>query len=323
MFKKILIPLDRSLLAERVFSQLHWLAPVDTTEILLVSVVEPWNYYGSVEYIPPDWVASFHAQVLKYLEGQRAQLRQLGYTVSIQISEGDSAEVILELAKEESIDLIAMSTHGRSGFIYWALGSVAERVIQGTTVPVFLVREHTPVSVGQGMRILVPLDGSELAEQALPQAQEIAMGTGATILLLRVLETPTEEDMSMPFESKAAMIEMMAQWQAEAELYLDVVAKKVRTCGQGVETRVVSGEPDKMINDVATHESINLIVMNTHGRSGFSRWVYGSTANKVLRTVNCPLILVRATRPKKGDILKIESIPSTLFDQPVNYSSSG
>jgi nucleotide-binding universal stress UspA family protein len=101
--------------------------------------------------------------------------------------------------------------------------------------------------------------------------------------------------MGLIFDSEAAATEVMAQWRDEAEEYLKEVAQRLRAAGMVVETRTVQGQPDRMICDVANYESIDLIVMSTHGRSGIDRWVYGSTANKVLRMANCPLLLVRAT----------------------------
>jgi nucleotide-binding universal stress UspA family protein len=328
MFRKILVPLDRSSLAERVLEHLRWLAPAETTELALVSVVEPAHYYpyiyGSGTDTQPERTQA-RQYVQRYLDGHSARLRKFGYTVSTHVFEGDPAEKILSLANEWRVDLIAMSTHGRSGFTRWALGSVAERIIQGATVPVFLVREHIPVpAAGQERRILVPLDGSELAAQALSYALEVAKSIGASLLLLRVMDLQIGEDLGLYFEDAVAVAETMAKWRDEANTYLEEVAQRVRSSGLVVETRVLVGVPDKVIWEVATDESINLIVMSTHGRSGFRRWVYGSTANKVLRTVSCPLVLVRAVQAKRSEpLLQPEEALNTLSIQTSNSSPSG
>lgn len=316
MFRRILIPLDRSSLAECVLEHIGWLAPAQTTELALVSVVEPSHYYpytygGGVDTRPARIQARHYVQ--RYLEGRRARLSKQDYRVTVQVLEGDPAEEILGWAKEWQPDLIAMSTHGRSGFTRWALGSVAEHVIQGATVPIFLVREQTPLPIGQERCILLPLDGSAAAEEALVTAQEAAQSMGATLLLLHVLDTQAAEDLGLYVAHTADVAETIAQWRVEAESYLEEVASKVRASGLGVGTRVIGGEPGKVICEIAANENIHLIVMSTHGRSGLARWIYGSTANKVLHTVNCPLLLVRATGAKRSVPLFQPEVQSTPY----------
>lgn len=303
MFRRILVPLDRSSLAERVLEHVRWLAPAKTTELTLVSVVEPSHYYpytysGGIDTRPERVQA--HEYFQRYLEAQRARLSKQGYRVTVQVLEGDPAKEILAWAKEWQPSLIAMSTHGRSGFTRWALGSVAEHVIQGASVPIFLVREQTPIPIGQERCILLPLDGSEAAEEAILTAQEAAQNIDASLLLLHVLDAQDIEDLGIYFgNNAAALAETIAHWQVEAESYLAEVASRLRTTGLVVGTRVIAGEPGKVICESAANENIHLIVMSTHGRSGLGRWVYGSTANKVLHTVTCPLILVRAMGAKR------------------------
>jgi nucleotide-binding universal stress UspA family protein len=281
----------------------RWLAPAKTTELALVSVVEPSHYYpytysGGVDTRPERVQA--HQYFQRYLEAHRARLSKQGYRVTVQVLEGDPAEEILAWAKEWRPSLIAMSTHGRSGFTRWALGSVAEHVIQGASVPIFLVREQTPLPTGEEQCILVPLDGSAVAAEALLTAQEAARNIGATLLLLHVLDIQDTEDLGLYFENAAAVAETIAHWRTEAESYLEEVASRLRTSGLVVRTRVIAGEPGKVICEIAANENIHLIVMSTRGRSGLGRWVYGSTANKVLHTVACPLILVRAMGAKRS-----------------------
>jgi nucleotide-binding universal stress UspA family protein len=290
MFQKILIPLDGSPLAERAITHLQWLAPPATTALVLVSVLEPWRYsFGAIDFTTPNLVTFIHTSTQEYMDRQRTQLQEAGYQVSVQIVDGDPAQEILDVARKTGADLIAMSTHGRSGFVRWALGSVAERVIQGATLPIFLVREHTMPPVRPLRRLLVPLDGSALAEWALPQAQALAQESGASLLLLQVIQALDEGSRRILFESEAAAEATIAHWRAEAEAYLQGVLAR----GVAVEVRALVGDPDKTICDTVAQENIDLIVMSTHGRSGLNRWVYGSVANKVLRGASCPLLLVR------------------------------
>ncbi|MCC6454825.1 MAG: universal stress protein [Caldilineaceae bacterium] len=297
MSRKILIPLDQSELAEHVLTYVPWLVPPDKTgaEIFLLSVIEPWRYYfGEVDYNPPELVESLRRATLEYLEGEAAKLRDAGYAVSIQVAGGDAAEIILEVAKAFDISLIAMSTHGRSGMARWAMGSVAERVVQGATMPIFLVRESTTMLEREPLRLLVPLDGSELAELALPKAREAAKNRGAEILLLHVLEKPIEDSMRLLLDSREELNAMVEDWQVDVQTYLESVAEGLRAEGIQVAMRIAWGRPSEIIEQTVEAEQIDLIVMSTHGRTGLSRWVFGSIASKVLHTSTCPLLLVRA-----------------------------
>lgn len=292
---RILIPLDCSASAERVLAYLHWVAPPASAELILVGVVEAWRYsYGMPDYRLADMLTSVRGSTQEYLEYQVAQLGEEGYAVSYKVAEGDPAEVILEYAKELNVEMIAMTTHGRSGFVRWALGSVAERVLHAAPVPVFLVRDFSPQPVKQTLRILVPLDGSKLSEQALQCAVDVAQRCHAEILLLHVLNVPTSMGLQFFLESQEEVDELVEQWWHDAEEYLLATAQVVRSQGIDVKTQLVHGEPEKVIDEVASQVQAGIIAMSTHGRTGLQRWVYGSIASKVLRTVECPLLLVRA-----------------------------
>lgn len=311
MATKILIPLDGSSLAERALSQVRWLWQPETTEVILLRVVEPWNYYyGAEVYNPPEVVASLCNSARAYLQAQAEGLKSEGYATSTEVLGGNAEEAILELALSENVDFIVMSTHGRSGFVRWALGSVAERVIQGATMPILLVREPVPVPVNRPARLLVPLDGSELSELALPKAEEIAKSQGAEILLLHVVDTPVKEQMHLLVESVETLAAIVETWETDVRAYLDSLAQRVRADGIKVATQVEHGDPSKVIGRVAAEDQIDLVVMSTHGRTGFSRWFYGSVANKVLRGVNCPLLLVRATPAEVGESLDMSEVVS-------------
>jgi nucleotide-binding universal stress UspA family protein len=294
MFRKVLIPLDGSSLAERTLNQMQRLLSPATTEVVLVSVVEPWRYsVVDREFPSPDLLTQIHLDAEHYLESQCVRLQQAGYQVSTRVHVGDPAQVILDVCQETGADLIAMSTHGRSGFVRWALGSVAERVIQGATTPLLLVREATPLPDHAVQRILVPLDGSLLAEQALPHAERLAKTFAASITLLQVTQRLDEGSQRILFESEAEAERVLAEWRAKSIGYLERVAQPLQASGLNVEVAACFGDPDKAICEYADGHGIDLIVMSTHGRSGLSRWLYGSVTNKVLRGTNRLLLLVR------------------------------
>lgn len=300
-YRKIVIPLDGSLLAEQVFAYVQQLTSPATTELVLVTILEPWRfipYPGEPRALPP--VDPMRTSAETYLACQYEQWQSLGYQVYIYLGEGDAAHEILGVAESSGADLIAMTTHGRSGFERWTLGSVAERVIQGAKLPILLVREATQVRSNQLQRLLIPLDGSTWAEGALPQAQALAQATGAQILLLQVIQSLDEGSQQILFEDKAVANTVYKDWRAHAEEYLSQVAQRLQIANVSSDYRVLWGDPDKVICKAVTDENIDLLVMSTHGRSGLSRWFYGSVANKVLRNAPCPLLLIRSIQSSTG-----------------------
>jgi len=293
-YRKILLPLDGSPLAAQVLTQLPWLATPGATALILVSAIEDWRYaMPSQEYVMHDLLAGLWQSAAQYLHEVGQQFHQLGYTVSTHLADGQPAQVILEAAKTEGADLIALCTHGRSGLARWALGSVAERVLQGATVPIFLVRAGAPVTTQKLQRILLPLDGSAIAEAALPQAQALARANDAQIILLHVIQRLDERSRSLLFRNEEAAQAFFAEWRGGTERYLELIIARLAKVGVHAESHVVVATPAQAIGDLARREQIDLVVMGTHGRSGLNRWVYGSVANQVLRGAETPLLLVR------------------------------
>jgi nucleotide-binding universal stress UspA family protein len=292
-YRKILIPLDGSSLAEHVLDHVAWLATPAATELVLVNAVETWRYaMAGPEFPLADLNAYIHSGEEEYMAGKRQQMQDAGYRVTTHVIDGDPAQVILDLAEKTGADLIAISTHGRSGFVRWALGSVAERVIHGARIPVFLVREATEPRVHKLQTILLPLDGSAVAEQALPEAQALAWANDAHILLLQVIQKLDESSQRLIFKDETAAKATFAEWRTQAENYLEGITQRLIAAGVASDYRVVVDNPDRAICDITKGDSIDLIVMGTHGRTGMNRWVYGSVANKVLRGASCPLLLV-------------------------------
>lgn len=294
IYDRIVVPLDGSPLAELTFAHLQRLSLPNQTELHLVGVLETWRYAMST---PDLALAELYTYLRKdlqlYLEQKRQELQQAGYCVQVHQHEGDAALAIIGVAKEVGAQLIAMTTHGRSGLRRWTLGSVAERVLHETALPVLLVREET-VAKGPVKRLLVPLDGSPLAEQALPPAAELAKETGAVIVLLQVIQTLDPTNQRILFQSKAEAESALKSWILEGQTYLEGIEQRLLQQGIRAETLVRTGDPDRMICATVVDAGTDMVVMGTHGRTGFRRWVYGSVANKVLRGISCPLLLIRS-----------------------------
>ena len=305
--KTILVPLDGSSLAEQVLPSVRMLAPRIGAKVKLLQVVlEMDQYYLAMDFELSGSLASQREQQLtpwdvlrqsaeNYLERQAPQLRAADIETTFEVRLGAPAEVIVEVAEREQAALIAMATHGYSGIKRWALGSVTDKVVHAAKVPVFVVRgmEHPPTGERSLKRILVPLDGSALARQALPFAAELAASTHAELILLTVNAPPLgealEEGSSYPRSS-----ELLATLRDRVLGELGGLADELRQQQVSVTPVAVEGFPAEAIIDVAARRQVDLIVMATHGYSGLRRWALGSVADKVLHAATTPLLLVRA-----------------------------
>ncbi len=313
--KTILVPLDGSALAERVLPHVRALASMLGARVCLLKVVAFGDYdnmltetlmgaYGIVE--SPEalrdrerskWeVIRQHAE--GYLATQAVYLREAGLEVQTEVNAGSPAKIIVEVAREQHATLIAMATHGYGGIKRWTLGSVTDQVVHTATTPVFVVRGVEPEQLAalEIKRILVPLDGSALARQALPLAAELAASANAELILLEAI-APTIETMvgfrplgrSSP--QYAEMLELL-HWHAQHDL--GALAEQLGQSGLDVHTSIVNGHAAEVIVDEAARRGVDLVVMATHGYSGLKRWALGSVAHKVLHTATMPLVLVRA-----------------------------
>lgn len=303
MNETIMVPLDGSAPAETALPAAVALAHATGRGLLLLGVAVPptrlsglgWPQAALVE--PVSWWPLELADYEGYLAGVAARLQPSGLPVEILLRQGDPAtEILAEVADNPALHTIAMATHGRSGVARTVLGSVAERIIQAAPVPVLLVRSGSPLVAGAPpayQRILVPLDGSPFAAQALDSATELAERTGATLLLLTVL--PPLQTLSFaeaglrPYWSEAARIAAADS----ATLALTTTAVRLESQGLAVRTLLRHGSPAAEIVHCATDEAADLIVLATHGRSGLPRLWLGSVALGVVRSATQPVLTMR------------------------------
>ena len=191
-----------------------------------------------------------------------------------------------------------MATRGRSGIHRWLMGSVAEKVLRGATNPLLLVRgdeEGKSDGVATLKSIVVPLDGSKLAEIALPRAVDLAKKLGLEIVLTRAYQIP----LSNYGVADAAYIPnpnaLMNVVKEEAGAYLETKVNELRQNGvEKVSSILLLGSGADEIIDLARTTPDNLIAMCTHGRSGVKRWALGSVTEKVVRHSGDPVLVVRA-----------------------------
>lgn len=305
--QKVLIPLDGSALAETVIPHAQALARLSDSIVLLLHVVTPsetsqtrfWSAAAPAD-LRRQWEADALTRIHSYLAALARRLQTEGLQVQTEVlANHDPAAAIVTRAEcDPAIGLIAMATHGRSGMGRWVLGSVATKVLQAVSKPLLLVHacEGARASISQAnyRTILVPLDGSPFAEHALGQAQIIAAGAKAELLLVSVV--PVLDEIGLA-EAGVVPYWMVAEEQAaqvEATRYLAQLAERLTTEGLTVRTRLLTGAPAEAILGVSVEEHADLIVMTTHGRSGLSRLWLGSVAARVVQSADLPVLLIRA-----------------------------
>ena len=301
MVTQILVPLDGSSLAEQALSCAMTLGRGLPAELVLFRAVsispDTQEILDDAGLKADELMERLEAEASDYLHGIADQLRKAGLSVCQVVQHGPAAEAIVDYAEQEDIQQIVMATHGYTGISRWAHGSVAERVLQSAGVPVLLVRAQEGASSDSRQpmlcqRILVPLDGSALAEQVLPSATSIAQSLVAEMILFRVPIVYASGSLMgewyMPLEG---VFETANQ---DAQAYLNRVASHPKEQGVNVSTAMRMGAVAESIIEYAETNQIDLIAMCTHGRTGLARWTLGSVADRVLRAGSIPILLVRA-----------------------------
>lgn len=290
--KTVIVPLDGSELSRHAVGLATTLARARSGSLTLVHVIDEPAFSD----LPPAMAVEDRANAEQYLASIASSIEE-GMPVKTHILTGNPTEELLRFADRAPGSMIAMSTHGRGGFGRVMFGSVADKIVRGSKVPVALVRDEHDIPRGQLRTILVPLDGSPLSEAALPYATELAAGTGATLALVRVIDPFWQsafvaEVPEAVYLSQQQIDELEEQARAEARADLDQLATQLRADGLRVVWEVRSGRPADEIARVAETTAADLILISTHGRGGIRRWAFGSVTNELLHRGNVPILAV-------------------------------
>jgi nucleotide-binding universal stress UspA family protein len=313
MFRKILVPLDGSALSERVLPVAEAIARRQGSRVLLVRAIEA--------HTPPGGdTAQAQRRLVEEAESYlaahagRLSLSPEGGAPEIAVYYGDPVHCILDEIKLRGADLVAISTHGRTGLRRLLLGSVADQIVHRASTPVLLVPAGcTPVvAADRPPHILVPLDGSDFAAEALEPVRQLAAGSGARVTLLSAIEL-------LPSLLYAAGIDdQMRDVEPEIEAmraYLDTTAEHLRDVAADVSVHVTIGPAAQAIAEYARDQQVDLVAMATHGRGGLARVVMGSVTTGVLHHVHTPLLVVRPSALR-------ESVPQPkgeLWDKELEF----
>ncbi len=268
--------------SELVLPWARALARRTSAAVLLVSVLEVPVGLRSVreQELLRALIDDWRRECQEYLE-QVAPTFTGATEVRILVEEGDPATVLCTLASAQPDSLVVMAAHGRAGLRRLVLGSVTARVIVSGTAPVFVVPAHVPLPAEEPVldRVLVPLDGSRIAERVL-ESLPLLGRTSWHLVLLHVREP------------RARRIEADVPGD-DPQVYLEHVAQRLQASGYTVETVVADGHPERVIVEVAERQAVDLIAMVTHGWSGLRDVVMGSTAEQVLAHTPVPVLVRR------------------------------
>lgn len=296
--RKVLFATDFSKLAETALPHALWYAREFDAELhmLHASVLhadDPANPDADFPDLEPAY-----REVDRWVSGRMEKAVDRADAAGVEVKRVEergvaAAPVILEYAREAEMDLIVLATHGRRGVRRMLLGSVAEEVVRLAARPVLTVRPNGAEEHGEPpRRILVPVDFSEHARQALLYGDALADRTGAELHVLHVVPEMTFPD---PYFAEAAQIRAMARAaQERVPEALDRAVREVLGDDAEVRTHLEPGSPAKTIVDVAEEKSVDLVVMSSHGRTGLERMLIGSVAEGVVRRAPCPVLTVKS-----------------------------
>lgn len=299
----ILVPLDGSDASREAIpyaTALH----VDRLVLLRVLGGDPMDEGGGALDFFGSWrrdrigeaEADLDRTMREYADGARSVERAVRY--------GDAAEEIINAS--EDFDLVAMSSKGRGTVGRGVFGSVADRVVRYGVRPTLVTRvDDTPITAAFPTRVMVPLDGSPLAERSIPLATRLAAMTGVSLHLVRavgmdeILATarrrrkddpydPTEMEEADPYEVARKLTE------DEAQAYLDATAARLREAGYEVTTEMRGGTPAFELAWAAGSD--DLVVITSRGQGGRKRWMIGSVAEKLIRESEAPVVIVPIDR---------------------------
>ena len=322
MFKKILVPLDGSEHSRKIIRWATGLASALRAEVVLVSVVDPEEIEileatisevfdserggttTQMAHSPVDIINEAIGQAEKTLREEAKKIEAAGVTSSARVVSGPPAEMIVAEAHALEVDMIAMATRRESALVRGVLGSVTDRVLHSTSIPILTL---SPGDIGDSddfeltpSRIIVPLDGSQLSESVVAQATELAKATGAELVFTEVLRLPFfgvgVAGMEYGSGDYAGDFAVDAQ-KVEITSYLNDFVEEAEKAGIEASASVRTGSPARQIVEEATESENSMVVMGSHGAGGLKRWVIGSVADKVVRSARRPVLVIP---PKTG-----------------------
>lgn len=290
MYDHILVPTDGSDHAVRAAEHATMLATTFDATLHLLTVVDIEAAAGpfSAGGVDTEYIEGRTATKREALSDLADSLDRAG-DIETTVETGTPAESILGYVGDTDVDLVVMGTHGRSGLRRYLTGSVAERVVRQSPVPVLTMRATDASAIGDGYdNVLVPTDGSERAAAAVGHALAVADAFGTTLHAVSVVnvgDIATGAETGIPPE----LLEELRNDAADAT---EAIASRAEAAGVDAVTEVLTGRPKHELLAYVADHGIDLVCMGTHGRTGLDRVLLGSTAEGLLRRAEVPVLTV-------------------------------
>lgn len=300
MFRSIIVPLDGSPLATRALRYAALVA-APGARITLIGVVEPpindlFTVSRSQEIV--DEMSFCHDILSREVEARAEPLRTQGFDVVTTVRTGGPTGEIIGCAHDAHADLIVMTTHGTGGLARWAFGSVTNNVLHNTMVPTLVVRAAATEDPSARLPvdgIIVPLDGSPAAEEALPIAQELAARLSQPLRIVRVISDvsllspiyPSNDSVAIRWPTAA-----LAEARTRVERHVEAVVAHLNGPTLRATGTVLTGDPAATLTVYLGEQPNALLVMASHGEHVPHPWLFGNVAEKIVATAPNPTLVV-------------------------------
>ncbi|GAB1470729.1 universal stress protein [Chloroflexota bacterium] len=299
MISHILVPLDGSALAECVLPHVMGIAPVIEARVTLLHVMEYTQQEDRAPAVDPvDWHLQKRNKEM-YLEQIADRLRKSGLRVEHALLEGNPAECAIDFARNNNVDLIALSSHGRSGLSGWNVSSVVQKILFRSHISTLLVRAYKSAAANQSAvhyeRLFVGLDCSPRAEFILPIVVNLAQSHKSKVILGTVIQRPRSIQ-RFPLSNEDAMFidQFLEKNRHAASHYLEQLLTQFSLKGLELKMDITIGDNIvSALHDMVEKYNADLVMLVAHGDSGGRRWPYGSVAASFIAYGDTPLLILQ------------------------------
>jgi nucleotide-binding universal stress UspA family protein len=296
MFERILVPLDGSFLAECALPHVIAVAQAFDSQVTLLRVLEQPHGSALAQAIDPLEWQLIKAEAEAYLNGAANRLQDSGLEIHQALQDGQAAELIIDYVHRHEIDLIVLSSHGQSGLTGWNISSVVQKIILRAYTSTLIVRAYQSapkdlVSLGY-RRILVPLDGSQRAENVLQPATKLSRFYDSRLLMAQMICKPEMPSRTPLTPAEIELVNQITERnRREATRYLGQIRSHSTT---GVDLRLHIREGNSAeLHHLVESEKVDLVVLSAHGHSGNPKWPYGSVTLSFIAYGTTPLLIVQ------------------------------
>jgi nucleotide-binding universal stress UspA family protein len=312
VFKHILVPLDGSSIAECVLPHIVAVARAFEANVTVLQVVEQAPVTGPLRSVDPLSWNIVKSEAEAYLKGIVQRLNEIKLQVDSTLLEGNAAESVIQFAQDNKVDLIILSSHGRSGLSGWNVSSVVQKILLRSYLPTMIIRAYHPTTMAltglRYKRILIPLDCSQRAECVLPIVTSLADFHDPQLLFVHVVRRPDFPQRTPPIQADLDMADQIIQRLREtASEYLSQLQPKMISSAFDVRTcMTVSENVAATLHAMADTEDVDLVVLSAHGQSFVPNWPFGGATINFIAYGTTPLLIVQDVPPDQAILSNAE-----------------